>query len=119
MMKVVNALAVFLLSVLVWGWRLLFSPLVGPACRFQPTCSAYALDALRHHGALKGSYLTLRRPARCHPWGGAGYDPVPDPVPDPGPEADRPGSLPCHHGHVPAAPRSAAGAHGMAAPEPR
>ena len=115
MMKVVNALAVFLLSVLVWGWRLLFSPLVGPACRFQPTCSAYALAALRRHGALRGSWLTLRRLARCHPWGGAGYDPVPTSEP----EAVRPRHTTCNHGHLSAAPLSAAGAHGGAAPESR
>jgi len=101
-----NAAAVLLLSLLVWGWRLLFAPLVGPGCRFQPTCSAYALDALSQHGALKGCYFTLRRLARCHPWGGAGYDPVP--------EAIRPGPETCHHGHLPAHP-----AHGRAATEPR
>ncbi|HKY93876.1 MAG TPA: membrane protein insertion efficiency factor YidD [Kiloniellales bacterium] len=101
-----NAAMVFLLSLLVWGWRLLFAPLVGPGCRFQPTCSAYALDALRQHGALSGSLLTLRRLARCHPWGGAGYDPVP--------EAVRPGRKTCHHGHLPAASM-----HGRASTEPR
>lgn len=48
-----------------------------PSCRFTPTCSAYALEALQRHGPFKGSYLTIRRLLRCHPWGGSGYDPVP------------------------------------------
>ena len=59
-------------------YRLVFSPWVGFNCRYQPTCSAYALEALDKHGALKGSWLTLRRLGRCHPLGGNGYDPVPD-----------------------------------------
>ena len=59
-------------------YRLVFSPWVGFNCRYQPTCSAYALEALEKHGALKGSWLTLRRLVRCHPSGGNGYDPVPD-----------------------------------------
>jgi uncharacterized protein len=55
------------------------SPLLGPSCRFLPTCSEYALDALRAHGALRGTWLALRRFCRCHPWGGFGHDPVPPP----------------------------------------
>ncbi len=47
-------------------------------CRFDPSCSTYALDALEHHGAARGSWLTVRRILRCHPWGGSGWDPVPD-----------------------------------------
>lgn len=53
------------------------SPFTPPSCRFTPTCSQYALEALRKYGPLKGGWLTLRRLARCHPWGGPGYDPVP------------------------------------------
>ena len=53
------------------------SPLTPPACRFTPTCSQYALEALRKHGPLRGLYLAVRRILRCHPWGGSGYDPVP------------------------------------------
>jgi putative membrane protein insertion efficiency factor len=62
---------------LVKGYRLLLSPWLGSACRFEPTCSAYALRALEIHGAAAGSYLTLRRLARCHPWCAGGHDPVP------------------------------------------
>ena len=53
------------------------SPLFPPACRFQPTCSQYALEAVMKHGLFKGGWLALRRILRCHPWGGSGYDPVP------------------------------------------
>ncbi len=56
------------------------SPLLPPRCRFYPTCSDYALQALERRGALAGSWLALRRVARCHPWGGSGYDPVPEPA---------------------------------------
>ncbi|MFK7879508.1 membrane protein insertion efficiency factor YidD [Roseobacter sp.] len=66
------------LSMPVYTYRLLFSPWVGHNCRFQPTCSAYALEALQKHGGVKGSILALRRLSRCHPWGSNGYDPVPD-----------------------------------------
>ncbi|MDA9335195.1 membrane protein insertion efficiency factor YidD [Flavobacteriaceae bacterium] len=55
----------------------LISPLTPSTCRFQPTCSHYAKDALQSHGLLKGSYLSLKRILRCHPWGGSGQDPVP------------------------------------------
>ena len=67
-----------LLMTLVKGYRLLLSPWLGSACRFEPTCSVYALQALERHGAAQGSYLTLRRLARCHPWCEGGHDPVPD-----------------------------------------
>jgi uncharacterized protein len=62
---------------LVVAYRYSFSPILGPACRYEPSCSQYALDALREHGALRGAWLAVRRIARCHPWGGHGYDPVP------------------------------------------
>jgi uncharacterized protein len=67
-----------LLIRLVQAYRLLLSPWLGAGCRFTPTCSAYALEALRGHGAARGSYLTLRRLTRCHPWCAGGHDPVPE-----------------------------------------
>lgn len=66
-----------LLMGLVKGYRLLLSPWLGSACRFEPTCSAYALQALEQHGAGAGSWLTLARLARCQPWCQGGHDPVP------------------------------------------
>ena len=66
------------LRAFILGYRYLVSPLLPPCCRFYPSCSDYALQALTHHGALTGIWLTLRRLGRCHPFGGSGYDPVPD-----------------------------------------
>ena len=66
-----------ILSLPVKAYRLIFSPWVGHNCRYQPTCSAYALEALEKHGAFKGGWLAARRILRCHPWGKSGYDPVP------------------------------------------
>jgi putative membrane protein insertion efficiency factor len=65
------------LMALVKGYRLLLSPWIGSACRFTPTCSAYSLQALERHGAGAGTYLTLARIARCHPWCAGGLDEVP------------------------------------------
>lgn len=62
---------------LVRLYRLLLSPWLGSNCRFQPTCSSYAIEALQVHGVLRGTWLAARRIGRCHPWGGSGYDPVP------------------------------------------
>ena len=58
-------------------YRGYISHMTPPSCRFTPTCSAYAIEALSKHGPIKGLYLTIRRILRCHPWGGSGYDPVP------------------------------------------
>ena len=66
-----------LLLVLVKSYRLLLSPWLGSSCRFEPTCSRYSLEALQTHGAAVGSYLTLARIFRCHPWCAGGCDPVP------------------------------------------
>ena len=73
------------LSAVVRGYQLLVSPLLPPACRFLPSCSEYAMQAIERHGARRGAVLALRRLARCHPWGVGGYDPVPGP-----------GDLDCH-----------------------
>ena len=70
---------VALLQLLVRLYRWFLSPLLGPPrCRYVPSCSAYALEALERHGAWRGSLLTLQRLLRCHPWGGSGFDPVPE-----------------------------------------
>jgi putative membrane protein insertion efficiency factor len=68
------------LTIPVRAYQLLVSPVLPPSCRFLPTCSDYAVEAVHRHGAGRGLLLALRRLARCHPWGGSGYDPVPDPA---------------------------------------
>jgi uncharacterized protein len=62
---------------IVWIYRTAVSPLLGLNCRFQPSCSEYAMQAIRIHGGFRGSWLAAKRIGRCHPWGGSGYDPVP------------------------------------------
>jgi hypothetical protein len=63
---------------LIRAYQLTLSPLLGPRCRFYPSCSQYALEAVRAHGSLRGCTLALRRLLRCHPWHAGGYDPVPE-----------------------------------------
>lgn len=65
---------------LIWGYKLLIRPVIAPRCRYLPTCSDYALEALATHGLGRGAWLALRRLLRCHPWGGSDYDPVPPPL---------------------------------------
>jgi len=78
-----------LLRLLIRGYQLLISPVLsflggpGSGCRFQPTCSAYFLEALGKHGLFRGGWLGMCRLCRCHPWGGHGHDPVPDLHPEP------------------------------------
>ena len=65
-------------SLAIRAYQLILSPILPASCRFAPTCSAYALDAVASHGVLRGGGLAIRRIMRCHPWGGSGYDPVPN-----------------------------------------
>ena len=66
-----------LLIVVVRGWQLGPSKVLPPSCRYQPSCSAYAITAIQRYGAARGAWLALKRICRCHPWGKHGYDPVP------------------------------------------
>ena len=81
-----------LLALPVRAYRLVASPWVGNACRFQPTCSAYAIEAIERHGAGRGFWLALRRIGRCHPWSPGGLDPVP-------PAKGTNGAPRCSHSH--------------------
>ena len=65
------------LLLLIRGYQLLISPILGPSCRFLPSCSEYATTAIRIHGPFRGSWLAIRRVSRCHPFHSSGYDPVP------------------------------------------
>ena len=75
------------LVMLIKVYRLAISPYLPMSCRFQPTCSRYAAEAIARYGSLKGTWLAARRLARCHPWGGMGYDPVPAAAGDSGEQA--------------------------------
>ena len=68
----------FILKILIRAYQLGLSPLLGPSCRFYPSCSHYGLEAIETHGALRGTWLTMKRISRCHPWNEGGFDPVPD-----------------------------------------
>ena len=85
----VNLMQKFLVGI-VKGYRLFLSPWLGSACRFEPTCSVYSIQALETHGAAKGSYLTLKRLGRCHPWCEGGLDPVPPAARPVSPKNDAP-----------------------------
>ncbi|MEM7718448.1 MAG: membrane protein insertion efficiency factor YidD [Pseudomonadota bacterium] len=85
-----------IVAVPIKAYRLIFSPWVGHNCRYQPTCSAYALEALEKHGALRGTWLAARRVLSCHPWGGSGIDNVPNKLS--GSEGTLP-SAPCSGAH--------------------
>ncbi len=73
MRKIISKALIFLVRI----YQVTISPLLGANCRYSPTCSAYAVDALKIHGPFKGLWLAIKRIASCHPWGGSGYDPVP------------------------------------------
>ena len=68
----------WLLLKLIRFYQLFLSPVLGSSCRFEPTCSSYAHEAIVKHGAVKGLWLGIKRIGKCHPWGKDGYDPVPD-----------------------------------------
>ena len=70
-----------ILIALIRGYQLLISPLLGNHCRFYPSCSQYAREAIEHYGVLRGGWLAIRRLLRCHPWHPGGVDPVPEPSP--------------------------------------
>jgi putative membrane protein insertion efficiency factor len=67
----------YVLKILIRAYQLVVSPLLGPRCRFYPSCSHYALEAIDAHGAARGTWLTVKRISRCHPWHKGGFDPVP------------------------------------------
>ena len=67
----------YLLILPIKLYQLLLSPLIGPSCRFTPTCSNYAIEAINRHGPFKGFWLAIKRISKCHPWGDSGHDPVP------------------------------------------
>jgi len=75
--RIVPAIIGLALRGAIRAYQLLLSPLLPPSCRYLPTCSDYAAEAIARHGVGRGAGLALRRLARCHPWGGSGYDPVP------------------------------------------
>ena len=84
---------------LIRGYQLFISPVLPGSCRYEPSCSAYAAEAVIRHGALKGGWLALKRLLRCNPLGGWGYDPVPGPDKQTGGEAHRHGGAHCPHTH--------------------
>jgi uncharacterized protein len=78
-MAALNHLLVLALRLAIRGYQLLLAPVLPPSCRYWPSCSHYAEEAVAAHGPWRGGILALRRLGRCHPWGGSGYDPVPEP----------------------------------------
>ncbi len=76
-LRIITAPFSYLLIGLIKVYQYSISPLLGPACRYTPSCSEYGVEALKKHGIFKGLYLTIKRIASCHPWGGHGHDPVP------------------------------------------
>lgn len=77
-MKILKTFIKFILKFLIKGYQLIISPLLGQNCRFQPTCSHYAKEAIEKHGIRRGLWLGIHRISKCHPWGSSGFDPVPE-----------------------------------------
>jgi len=77
MLRTLLSPLVFLLKMIVRFYQIFLSPILPRSCRYTPTCSHYAIQALEKHGLIKGGYLAVKRILSCHPWGGSGYDPVP------------------------------------------
>ncbi|HEX8676782.1 MAG TPA: membrane protein insertion efficiency factor YidD [Segetibacter sp.] len=75
-MKIVSKIIAYPFILLIKIYQLAISPLIGPKCRFTPTCSQYGKEALQKYGFIKGGWMTIKRIAKCNPWGGHGYDPV-------------------------------------------
>ena len=67
----------YILLIPIYFYRASISPMLPPSCRYTPTCSQYAIEAIKRHGPFRGTWLAIKRICRCHPWGGSGYDPVP------------------------------------------
>ena len=67
----------YILLISIYFYRACISPMLPPSCRYTPTCSQYAIEAIKRHGPFRGTWLAIKRICRCHPWGGSGYDPVP------------------------------------------
>ena len=77
LLKGIRKLLVFILLLPIQFYRKFISPILPASCRYTPTCSAYAMEAIKKHGPFKGSWLAIKRIGSCHPWGGHGHDPVP------------------------------------------
>lgn len=78
LVRLIRRLLALALIVVIRGYQLFVSPVLGTNCRFDPTCSAYAQESIKRFGAGRGTFLAVKRIARCHPWGGFGHDPVPE-----------------------------------------
>ena len=72
-----NKIVIFPLVLFIRGYQLIISPILGSNCRFMPTCSEYAMESLKEYGLIKGTFLSIKRIGKCHPWGRHGYDPIP------------------------------------------
>ena len=72
-----SKILIFPLILLIRGYQIIISPMLNSNCRFMPTCSQYAIESLQSYGLIKGTFLTIKRIGKCHPWGSHGYDPIP------------------------------------------